>query len=154
MSRVVNRAYTDYDIEWNQPLKGEYRGHHLWTVPAPASGSIWLNVMGVLEQFDVQGSGTVADLHHMTEALRVSDSNGRTNQACIRNPDSVGGPKLCARPGGCSRKVDLKGVLQGASGAGWRAHTVAGRLQTAQVSSVKASLMQVPTSPRILVHRI
>jgi gamma-glutamyltranspeptidase/glutathione hydrolase len=62
----------DYKVEWNEPLCGHYRDHKLWTIPAPASGAIWLNTMGILSQFDTEGSGTVTDLHRLTEALRVS----------------------------------------------------------------------------------
>jgi gamma-glutamyltranspeptidase/glutathione hydrolase len=44
----------------------------MYTLPAPASGAIWLSAMGMLPQFEPAGQGTVLDSHRVTEALRVS----------------------------------------------------------------------------------
>lgn len=43
----------------------------MYTLPAPASGAIWLSAMGMLQQFEPAGHGTVLDSHRVTEALRV-----------------------------------------------------------------------------------
>ena len=61
----------DYRVRWNAPLSSTYRGYKLVTVPAPASGAIWLSAMGALRHFEPTGSGDVLDLHRLTEALRV-----------------------------------------------------------------------------------
>jgi gamma-glutamyltranspeptidase/glutathione hydrolase len=85
----LNRADVVYTVEWNEPLSAEFRGHSLWTVPAPASGAIWLNAMGVLGEFGVEGSGSVIDLHRMTESLRVSWACTKLTAACVRNAIAV-----------------------------------------------------------------
>lgn len=61
----------DYKAEWNTPLHAEYKGETMWTVPAPASGAIWLLVMGMLSRLDTEGPGYVKNLHRMMECLRV-----------------------------------------------------------------------------------
>ncbi len=73
---VENPKLTDTEIDYrcrqNTPIHAEYHGHKLFTVPAPASGAIWLSAMGTLSHFQPTTSGSVLDLHRLTESLRVS----------------------------------------------------------------------------------
>lgn len=62
-------------------MSADYKGYKLWTIPAPASGSIWLNTMGILGEFDVEGAGTLTDVHRLTEALRVRCTTAVLNGA-------------------------------------------------------------------------
>lgn len=62
----------EYTPIWREPISLNYGGNTLWTVPAPASGAIWLSAMGTLGQFDPAPAGSVLDYHRVTEALRVS----------------------------------------------------------------------------------
>ncbi|ORY25464.1 gamma-glutamyltranspeptidase [Naematelia encephala] len=62
----------DYRPRWCSPISAKYRGNVLWTVPAPASGAIWLSAMGILNHFKSPGAGTVLDYHRVTEALRLA----------------------------------------------------------------------------------
>lgn len=64
---------TDYRTKWVRPIHAEFRNHTLWTIPAPASGAIWLSAMGILDQFEAAPQGSVLDYHRVTEVLRVSD---------------------------------------------------------------------------------
>jgi gamma-glutamyltranspeptidase/glutathione hydrolase len=55
------------------PLRGRYRGLEIATVPPPASGGLHvLQMLAVMEGWPVRewGPGSVAALHHMSEALR------------------------------------------------------------------------------------
>ncbi|ORY34735.1 gamma-glutamyltranspeptidase [Naematelia encephala] len=62
----------DYKPQWNTPLSAKYRGNTLWAPPAPASGAIWLSAMGTLAHFEPTTSGSVLDLHRLTEVLRLA----------------------------------------------------------------------------------
>jgi hypothetical protein len=64
-------TFADYKCQWNTPISATYHDYKLWTVPAPASGAIWLSAMGTLSHFPPAGAGTVLDYHRVTEALRV-----------------------------------------------------------------------------------
>ncbi|MCG6923262.1 MAG: gamma-glutamyltransferase [Acidobacteria bacterium] len=55
------------------PLRGEYRGIEVLTMPPPTSGGVvLLEVLNVLEEFDLPGMGfgSAAYLHHLAEAMR------------------------------------------------------------------------------------
>ncbi|HRJ88973.1 MAG: gamma-glutamyltransferase [Blastocatellia bacterium] len=55
------------------PLKGNYRGYEIITMPPPSSGGIvMLQLLNVLEGFDVRGmgAGSAAKIHLYTEASR------------------------------------------------------------------------------------
>ncbi|KAK4684485.1 hypothetical protein P7C73_g5688, partial [Tremellales sp. Uapishka_1] len=62
----------NYTFRYNTPLSADYHGYKLVTVPAPASGAIWLSAMGTLSHFKSTESGDVLDLHRLTEALRLA----------------------------------------------------------------------------------
>ncbi|WWD17920.1 gamma-glutamyltransferase [Kwoniella shandongensis] len=62
----------NYRVNWNTPLSIKYRDCTLWAPPAPASGAIWLSAMGILSHFEPTESGSVTDLHRLTEALRLA----------------------------------------------------------------------------------
>lgn len=63
--------YIDYKLKWREHLSTKFKDYTLYAPPAPASGAIWLSVMGMLSQFEPAGYGSVTDLHRLTEALRV-----------------------------------------------------------------------------------
>lgn len=104
---------TDYRVEWNQPIHNKYRDFELWTIPAPASGAIWLNTMSVLGEFEGEESGSVTDLHRLTEALRVSLFTLyivqclKLMQARIRNSYPAWRSTLCFRIGRSSTEMDF-----------------------------------------------
>ncbi len=55
------------------PLRGTYRGLEVLTMPPPSSGGVvLLQVLNILEEYDLPGMGfgSAAYLHHLAEALR------------------------------------------------------------------------------------
>ena len=62
----------DYTPRWTQPISGSFRGHTVWTIPAPASGAALLATLATLDCLGKGTPGGIDDLHHMSEALRVS----------------------------------------------------------------------------------
>ena len=65
----------NYMAKERVPLKGTYRGHEIITMPPPSSGGIvMLQVLNMLEGYDVRGmgSGSSAKFHVLAEAMRRS----------------------------------------------------------------------------------
>lgn len=65
----------NYVAKERVPLKGSYRGHEIITMPPPSSGGIvMLQVLNMLEGYDVRGmgSGSSAKFHVLAEAMRRS----------------------------------------------------------------------------------
>ncbi len=63
----------NYKAKERTPLRGNYRGHEIITMPPPSSGGIvMLQVLNMLEKYNVSemGSGSAAKLHLLTEASR------------------------------------------------------------------------------------
>ena len=57
-----------------EPLVGTYRGHMVYTTPpASAGGATLLNMLNILEHFDLRqaGAGSAASLHLMAEAMKL-----------------------------------------------------------------------------------
>ena len=63
---------TDYWVQWLKPIKSQYEDKTLWTVPAPASGTIWAHALGILSNLDVGASGSTTDSHRLIETFRAS----------------------------------------------------------------------------------
>ena len=65
----------NYVAKERVPLKGSYRGHEIISMPPPSSGGIvMLQVLNMLEGYDVRGmgSGSSAKFHVLAEAMRRS----------------------------------------------------------------------------------
>jgi gamma-glutamyltranspeptidase/glutathione hydrolase len=57
-----------------EPLVGTYRGHTVYTTPpASAGGATLLNMLNILEHFDLKplGAGSAASLHIMAETMKL-----------------------------------------------------------------------------------
>lgn len=57
-----------------EPLVGTYRGHTIYTTPpASAGGATLLNMLNILERFDLKplGAGSAASLHLMAETMKL-----------------------------------------------------------------------------------
>jgi gamma-glutamyltranspeptidase/glutathione hydrolase len=64
-----------YRPVWRRPLRGEYRGHTLYTVPPPSGGGYQVVAcLGLLESFDFspQAAGSSAAAHLLAEAFRLT----------------------------------------------------------------------------------
>jgi len=63
----------NYVAKERTPLKGNYRGHEIITMPPPSSGGIvMLQVLNMLEGYDIRsmGANSAAKFHLLTEASR------------------------------------------------------------------------------------
>lgn len=65
----------NYKAKERTPLRGQYRGHEIITMPPPSSGGIvLLQVLNMLEGYDVKAMGynSAAKYHLLTESMRRS----------------------------------------------------------------------------------
>ena len=60
--------------EWVQPAHISYRGVEVWGLPPNGQGLVTLQMLNMLERFDLAGMGflSAAALHHMVEAKRLA----------------------------------------------------------------------------------
>jgi gamma-glutamyltranspeptidase/glutathione hydrolase len=62
-----------YEPVYREPVQGSYRGHRVTSFPPPSSGGVvLLQMLGMLERFDLAGSGfgSSRTVHRMAEAAR------------------------------------------------------------------------------------
>lgn len=76
---------------WIDPLKVDYRGHQVWSPPPPCQGIQYLQVLKIMEGFDVRdmGHNTAATLHRFIEAGKLAMAD-RAEYAAIANPPTAG----------------------------------------------------------------
>lgn len=63
----------NYTAREREPLRGNYRGYEIITMPPPSSGGlVMLEVLNILEGFDIRGMGynSAARYHLLTEAMK------------------------------------------------------------------------------------
>jgi gamma-glutamyltranspeptidase/glutathione hydrolase len=60
--------------EWAEPLSTNYRGVDVWGMPPNSQGLSTLQILSILEQFDLKGMGfqSAASIHHQAEAKRLA----------------------------------------------------------------------------------
>ena len=70
------------------PLQGRFRGHPLLTMPPPGGGLTLLQILGLLEPFDLAASGlnAAASLHVMAEAMNLAY---RDRNTLLGDPEQV-----------------------------------------------------------------
>ena len=62
-----------YRSVWREPIRGEYRGHEVVSMPPPSSGGVLLvQMLNMLQRFDLKalGYGAAATVHRIVEAER------------------------------------------------------------------------------------
>jgi gamma-glutamyltranspeptidase/glutathione hydrolase len=61
-----------YESKWRAPIHGTYRGHDIWTMGPPSSAVLIVQMLNMLEPFDVgeMGWGSAEVAHLMIEAER------------------------------------------------------------------------------------
>ena len=71
-----------------RPLRGEFRGHPVLSMPPPGGGLTLLQLLGILEPFDLAATGlnSAASLHAMAEAMNLAY---RDRNALLGDPDQV-----------------------------------------------------------------
>lgn len=60
--------------EWVEPASVDYRGHTVWQIPPNSQGPATLQMLGILDRFDLKAAGflTAASLHLQIEAKRLA----------------------------------------------------------------------------------
>ncbi|KAF0652942.1 gamma-glutamyltranspeptidase [Cyanobium sp. Copco_Reservoir_LC18] len=71
-----------------RPLRREFRGHPVLSMPPPGGGLTLLQLLGILEPFDLAATGlnAAASLHPMAEAMNLAY---RDRNALLGDPDQV-----------------------------------------------------------------
>ncbi len=62
-----------YEVEWRSPVRFDYRGHTIYSMPPPSSGGLTLALIAkILEGFDLSANGwqSADNLHLTAEAMR------------------------------------------------------------------------------------
>lgn len=65
----------NYDIKLRTPVSGTYRGYEILSSPPPSSGGTTIvEILNILENFDIKGMGhnSVEHLHTLTEAMKMA----------------------------------------------------------------------------------
>lgn len=63
-----------HQVEWVTPISAEYRGYRLWELPPNGQGVAALEMLRILEPFDLaaMGHNTAPYLHHLIEAKKLA----------------------------------------------------------------------------------
>ncbi|WP_083687719.1 gamma-glutamyltransferase [Natronorubrum daqingense] len=87
-SPLAPTDFREYSAEWVTPLSVEYRGYTAHALPPNTQGLAALQLLGLLEGFDVEewGDGTVDYYHHLAEAVKVAFAD---RDAWVTDPDSI-----------------------------------------------------------------
>jgi oxamate amidohydrolase len=66
--------FADFRAEWVEPLSTSYRGYTAYEFPPNTQGFAALQILNIIEGFDVQawGDGTVEYYHYMAEAVKLA----------------------------------------------------------------------------------
>lgn len=70
---ISHQDLESYDVVWRSPIKGDYRGYEIWSMPPPSSGGVVLvQILNMLESQDIGalGWGSTQTVHLTVEALR------------------------------------------------------------------------------------
>lgn len=90
-SPLASEDFERYRAEWVDPVSVPYRGYTAYAVPPNTQGITALQLLGILEGFDVGawGEGTAAYYHHLVEATKVAFAD---RNAWVADPDWVAVP--------------------------------------------------------------
>ena len=68
------RDFTEHAVSWDEPVSTSYRGHDVWELPPNGQGIAALQMLNVLEQFDIAGltPNSARHLHLLIEAKRLA----------------------------------------------------------------------------------
>lgn len=66
--------FSEYQAKWVTPISTFYRGHQIYQMPPSTQGFANLQIMNLLEGFDVAswGEGTADYYHHIVEAIKIA----------------------------------------------------------------------------------
>ncbi len=63
-----------HEVRWIEPLSADFRGYTLWELPPAGQGVAALEMLRILEPFDLESMGhnSTAYLHHLVEAKKLA----------------------------------------------------------------------------------
>jgi len=87
-SPLSTTDFSEYQAEWVSPLSTEYRGYTAHSLPPNTQGIAALQILGLLDGFDVSewGDGTADYYHHMAEVTKIAFGD---RDAWVSDPEAV-----------------------------------------------------------------
>ncbi|OQW85161.1 MAG: gamma-glutamyltransferase [Proteobacteria bacterium ST_bin15] len=104
---MTSQDMADYRVIERQPVKGQYRGYDIFSMPPPSSGGVHLiQILNILEGYDLAavGAGSATGLHLLVEAMKPAYAD---RAQFLGDPDRV--------------KIPLRGLIDKAYAASLRA---------------------------------
>ncbi|OQW51067.1 gamma-glutamyltransferase [Candidatus Raskinella chloraquaticus] len=104
---MTSQDLADYRVIERQPVKGQYRGYDIFSMPPPSSGGVHLiQILNILEGYDLAalGAGSATGLHLLVEAMKPAYAD---RAQFLGDPDRV--------------KIPLRGLIDKAYAASLRA---------------------------------
>ena len=73
-SRLTMEDFANHSSEWVEPLSTNYRGYDVWQIPPPTQGMSVLQILNILEGYDLTsyGFGSPEHVHYYTEAKKLA----------------------------------------------------------------------------------
>lgn len=71
---LTTRDFAEHKSEWVEPVSTNYRGYDVWELPPNGQGIAVLQILNILEGFDLAkfGYGSKEHIHHFVEAKRLA----------------------------------------------------------------------------------
>lgn len=68
------RDFAEHRSTWVEPVSTSYRGHDVWQLPPNGQGIAVLQILNLLEAYDIagMGAGSIDFLHHFIEAKKLA----------------------------------------------------------------------------------
>jgi len=87
-SPLTTTDFSQYHAEWVEPLSTDYRGYTAHSFPPNTQGIAALQILGLLDGFDVTswGDGTADYYHHMAETVKVAFAD---RDAWVTDPETI-----------------------------------------------------------------
>jgi gamma-glutamyltranspeptidase/glutathione hydrolase len=72
--RFTKKDFTDHKADWIEPVSADYRGYDLWQLPPNGQGIVVLQMMNLLEKFDIASlnPNSAEAFHLFIEAKKLS----------------------------------------------------------------------------------
>src|SRR5262245_58639102 len=71
---LTEKDFADHHSEWVEPVSINYRGYHIWELPPNTQGIAALQILNILEGYDIKGMGfgSTEYVHHFIEAKKLA----------------------------------------------------------------------------------
>ena len=75
------RDLADHHSEWVEPISANYRGYDIWELPPNGQGTAVLQMLNMLEKFDIasMGFGSAEYIHTFVETKKIGISKTGLN---------------------------------------------------------------------------